>query len=217
MSRIAKIMSSQYKKSVKADQPNILFIMDETDIKIWYILVCNLDDPYKNGEYIFKLSVKDNFPDTPPSLECLTPNGLFQTGGKICVSIGEFHPESWRKSLGMNGFANIGVVNGMIVWEPLVDSGGIRIIRDEYLLSMRPKFALKSEKYNRKLYPKLMEDFDNYMESNNNLSAVVELMKRRISSNQCGAASANDGKTGLEKVMSDIKLLDTKIPKPKKE
>ena len=105
MERLARIMSSQYKKAFRDDPANIMFLMDETDMTIWYIMVLNMGDPYKGGEYIFKLTATKNFPVKPPVFEALTPSGVFELGGRVCISIGDFHPNEWRGSLGLPGFA----------------------------------------------------------------------------------------------------------------
>ena len=41
----------------------------------------------------------------PPSIEALTPNGVFELGGPLCISIGEFHEQhkTWVPALGMPG------------------------------------------------------------------------------------------------------------------
>lgn len=136
--RFTKIMMAQLKKAHKTDHPNLIPLIDEADVKTWHFLVCNLPDPYVGGEFIIKLVAPGEFPHKPPSFSVLTPNGVFETGGKICLSIGEFHANDhkksgergaygWRSALGMIGFARE-VVNAFIVPDSL--GGGIRIIRN---------------------------------------------------------------------------------------
>lgn len=37
-----------------------------------------------------------DYPNKPPAFMLLTPNGRFETGTKICLSISAHHPESWQ-------------------------------------------------------------------------------------------------------------------------
>lgn len=131
--RLMKIMAAQHAHYMKSPSPNLLLAIDPSDVRVWYGLVFGLDEPYAGGEYLFKLTAPNNFPEEPPKFEFLTENGVFEPGGAICISIGQFHAHDdpgkngsygWRASLGMKGFATQ-VVSGLIVPEFL--GGGIRI------------------------------------------------------------------------------------------
>ena len=123
MSKLPLILMNQYNKALKANNPNLITYVDENNLTIWYFLIKGLKDtPFEGGEYIFKLKAPDQFPHKPPSFEFCTPNGVYDIGGKICISVGEFHANDkpgstgsygWRPSLGMYGFANE-VLNGLI-------------------------------------------------------------------------------------------------------
>ena len=73
----------------------------------WIVRLRGIDGPndiYKNAEILFSVNMPANYPFDPPSFSCLTPNGRFETGGKICISIGEFHKEKYKKDLTISGF-----------------------------------------------------------------------------------------------------------------
>ena len=36
-----------------------------------------------------------DYPFKPPSLLMVTPNGRFETGQRLCLSMSDFHPETW--------------------------------------------------------------------------------------------------------------------------
>ena len=110
----------------------------------------------------------DAFPARPPQFTFLTANGVYEPGGKICISIGEFHAEDsagssgafgWRAVLGMNGFARE-VVNGMIDPEHL--GGGIRILDEPPAL--RARRAAASVSYNRRHHADLVALFQKFEE-----------------------------------------------------
>jgi len=160
--KLSLILLNQYNKAIKQNNPNLTFLINENDIKIWYILIKGLDDEFKDGEYIFKITAPNEFPHKPPSLECYTPNGVYDIGGKICISVGEFHANDnpgktggygWRPSLGMMGFATE-VLNGLINYQFL--EYGIRILSTDK--NTKIKLAKESSNYNKKHYPELFKE-----------------------------------------------------------
>lgn len=168
-SRLTRILMAQYKAFTEDPHPNLLAWMDPEDIRVWYFLVVGLDAPYLGGEYIFKLTAPDEFPHKPPRFEFLTQNGIFQPGGPICISVGEFHAEDkpgkdgahgWRPSLGMKGFATQ-VVNGMICFDAL--ESGIRIVNLH--VSLKTLYAKMSHEQNKKLYPEVFVAFESLLEA----------------------------------------------------
>ncbi|CAG2120353.1 unnamed protein product [Medioppia subpectinata] len=52
--------------------------------------------PYVNGVYHGKLQFPSEFPFKPPAIYMLTPNGRFKCGVRLCLSISDFHPDSWN-------------------------------------------------------------------------------------------------------------------------
>ena len=174
--RFAKVMSCQYTAAVKSDEPHLIPIMSD-DLKVWHFLVCNLGDPHYGGEYLLRLDAPDEFPRKPPSFSCLTPNGTYGLGGRICISIGEFHANDtagatgaygWRPALGMIGFARE-AVNGLTAIGGL--GSGIRLL-DEPPDAKRAH-AAKSAEWNRSHHPKLMERVDEYAAEHPDCAAVL--------------------------------------------
>mmetsp|Transcript_14 Transcript_14/g.25 ORF Transcript_14/g.25 Transcript_14/m.25 type:complete len:330 (-) Transcript_14:45-1034(-) len=54
------------------------------------------DSPYEMGIYHGKIYLPHEYPFKPPDIVFLTPNGRFETGKKICLSMTSYHPESWE-------------------------------------------------------------------------------------------------------------------------
>jgi ubiquitin-protein ligase len=180
--RVVKVLTAQYNKFVKSDDnPHLLCTIDERDIRVWYFLVGGLDKPYLGGEYIFRLTAPDTFPQRPPSFDFCTVNGVFMPGGPICISIGEYHADEapgkdggggWRASLGMQGFATQ-VVNGLICHQAL--GSGIRIENTSDL--EKAAAAAGSRAYNRSKYPELYGVFESIIESTPD-SAVSQAIRK---------------------------------------
>jgi len=156
--RRARLMAGQLRAHIRANDPYCLIMMDEDNINIWYALIAHLDGDWEGGEYMFKLTLPPNFPINPPSLEVLTPNGLYVPGGKICVSIGEFHKQNWRRALGIHGFVRNGIVNGFICFDVMEKSGGIRLVASSS--ATKRHHAAESKAFNRKYFKKITEQFD---------------------------------------------------------
>jgi len=56
------------------------------------------DTDFQGGVYHGRIIVPAEYPMKPPDIIVLTPNGRFEIGKKICLSISGFHPESWQPS-----------------------------------------------------------------------------------------------------------------------
>ena len=56
-------------------------------------------EPKRRGRsiarYHGKVVFPNDYPFKPPSIFMLTPNGRFETGRRLCLSMSDFHPESW--------------------------------------------------------------------------------------------------------------------------
>lgn len=50
---------------------------------------------YEGGVYMGKLKFPEQYPFKPPSIFMLTPNGRFETDRRLCLSMSDYHPESW--------------------------------------------------------------------------------------------------------------------------
>ncbi|KNE62585.1 hypothetical protein AMAG_07788 [Allomyces macrogynus ATCC 38327] len=59
------------------------------------------DTPYAKGLYHGALFLPHDYPFRPPEITFLTPNGRFEVKKKICLSVSDFHPESWQPAWGI--------------------------------------------------------------------------------------------------------------------
>jgi ubiquitin-protein ligase len=164
---LAAIVSAQLKKIIKSDEEYYTAAIDPEDIRTVYILVRNLPDDFEGGQYIYKLSIPSEFPDKPPHLYALTPNGVFETGGQICVSIGTFHQSDhsssggrgdygWRPAIGLGGFVLNGVVNAMLHFDSKDHGIRIKIETPEG----KKLLANKSVEYNKTKLKHIQKLFD---------------------------------------------------------
>jgi len=213
MDRLAKILTNQLNEFYNDPHPNLWVYVDNNNIKIWYFLITGLENPYKSGEYLFKLTAKDDYPMSPPKFEFLTQNGLFQIGMSLCISIGEFHTNDdpgsegsygWRPSLGMVGFA-INVVNALICFKDI--DHGIGIIKTPD--SMKSIYAKLSRSENIKNHSIILALIENMM-NNKNQERLNYLLHGRGDQNKVDDAKVDDAKVDDAKV-DDAKVDDAKV------
>ena len=81
----------------KGNLDNFLACPDPQNIFMWYYVVWGLlDCPYEGGYYMGKIIFPKEYPLKPPGIEMMTPNGRFQENKRICMSMSDYHPESWN-------------------------------------------------------------------------------------------------------------------------
>lgn len=52
--------------------------------------------PFQGGLYHGRIILPSQYPHKPPEFLFLSPNGRFEVGKKICLSISQHHPELWQ-------------------------------------------------------------------------------------------------------------------------
>ena len=52
--------------------------------------------PYYGGYYHGKLVFPSDYPYKPPRIYMITPNGRFKTNSRLCLSISDYHPDTWK-------------------------------------------------------------------------------------------------------------------------
>jgi len=64
----------------------------------WHYVITRLPDdtPYAGGCYYGSITFPANYPLSPPSIKMFTPNGRFATDRRLCLSMSDYHPESWN-------------------------------------------------------------------------------------------------------------------------
>jgi len=68
-----------------------------SNILEWHYVVTGPETtPYEGGYYHGKLVFPKEFPFKPPSIYMITPNGRFKTNTRLCLSISDFHPDTWN-------------------------------------------------------------------------------------------------------------------------
>lgn len=170
---------AQYKKATKDPNEYVMFSVSEEDASVWYLILRNiegLEDEFKGGEYLVKMIYKGVY--NPPEFYFKTKNGLYDIDCKICISIGEYHKDQYRATLGMAGFANQ-LVSGLIGWREI--GSGISIIKTS--ASKKKEYAKESVAENNKKYKELVDMVKRQYSAYSakwDLSKVPEEMRKKL-------------------------------------
>jgi ubiquitin-conjugating enzyme E2 J2 len=140
--------------------PKIVAVPNESNILEWhYVLEGPTDDPnspYKGGIYHGKLIFPREYPYKPPGVIMLTPNGRFKPNRRLCLSMSDFHPESWNPMWSISTIL-MGLCSFMLDNKPT--TGSI-----ETTAATKRKFAGESLEYNVKQDKLFCSLFPEYVE-----------------------------------------------------
>jgi ubiquitin-conjugating enzyme E2 J2 len=166
---------------------------NENNILEWHFLIHSLDDDrYRGGYYHGIILFPPDYPYKPPSLKLLTPQGRFQTNTKLCLSITDFHPESWNPLWSVSSI--LAAVVSFFV-EDLSTYGSIRTSkRTKVNLAQKSlEYNVKSSVQFRTLFPDLVELHQK----------MVELKEQ----NKLGSNDKSDEQIREEKNISEAEAL----------
>lgn len=111
----------------------------ESNILEWRFLIKGSDD-YEGGYYHGKLIFPPQYPMKPPGIMFFTPSGRFEINKRVCLTISDFHPETWSP-LWTVGSILTGIVSFMNSDE--ITTGGLAASSKH-----RKAFAASSAAYN---------------------------------------------------------------------
>ncbi|CAG0893129.1 unnamed protein product [Cyprideis torosa] len=145
------------------------------------------DSPYEGGLYHGKLIFPSEFPFKPPSILMMTPNGRFVTNTRLCLSISDFHPDTWNPAWNVSTILT-GLLSFML--ESSRTHGSIETSRE-----CKRSFAYKSLEFNlrdetfKELFPDLVTEIETEL-SRRSAAATEELNRSRTSGGQEGERSS---------------------------
>lgn len=133
----------------------------EDDIFEWdFVIRGPPDTEFEGGIYHGRILLPPEYPFKPPGFMMLTPNGRFETGVKICLSISSHHPEHWQPSWSVRT-----ALTAMIAFMPSPGQGALGSL--DYSKEERKSLALKSRaevpKFGSAERQKVLEELHNRM------------------------------------------------------
>jgi len=95
------------------------------------------DTEFEEGIYHGRILLPSEYPFKPPNIVLLTPNGRFEVGKKICLSISAYHPDNWQPSWSIRT-----VLVALIGFMPTKGDGALGAL--DYTPEERKEMAKKS-------------------------------------------------------------------------
>jgi len=148
------------KDYIKFKKDPLPFISAEplhSNILEWhYVIQGPPDSPYCGGVYHGKIKFPPEFPFRPPSIFMITPNGRFKTNFRLCLSMSDYHPDTWNPAWTVSTILN-GLLSFML--ENTVTLGSLDTSEEEKMY-----YARKSIDFNmgdpvfRELFPEIYQE-----------------------------------------------------------
>jgi ubiquitin-conjugating enzyme E2 J2 len=145
-------------KDLQESKTNTNFVAepDPDNIFDWHFVLFGLKDcAYEGGFYHGLLKFPKEYPMKPPAVMMITPSGRFYEKQLICLTISDYHPESWNPVWKVESIL-IGLMSFMLSDEFSVGSQHLSA-------NERKKFAKESLDWNMKnKTDKFVERFDKH-------------------------------------------------------
>eukprot|EP00629_Pelagomonadales_sp_RCC1024_P016162 CAMPEP_0119278850 /NCGR_PEP_ID=MMETSP1329-20130426/19801_1 /TAXON_ID=114041 /ORGANISM="Genus nov. species nov., Strain RCC1024" /LENGTH=159 /DNA_ID=CAMNT_0007279377 /DNA_START=252 /DNA_END=728 /DNA_ORIENTATION=+ len=86
--------------AMERDRPEFIWATHkESNVLLWsFLLAPPSDTVYGGGWYWGRITFPPEYPFAPPGIQFVTPSGRFRPETKICMSMSDYHPESWNPS-----------------------------------------------------------------------------------------------------------------------
>lgn len=145
-----------------------------------YVITGPESSPYSGGVYHGRLVFPAEFPFKPPAIYMITPNGRFKTEMRLCLSISDYHPDTWNPAWSVSTIL-IGLISFMLEKSPTLGS----VESSDY---DKRQFAVKSHEFNlrnktfRELFPETVAAS----------VAILEKRKKPLAARLAAATSNSD-------------------------
>ena len=158
--RLTKELKALQKDKDLYVDPKITVAPNESNIlEMHYVIEGGPSTPYEGGVYHGKLLFPKEYPLKPPGVMMMTPSGRFQPNRRLCLSMSDFHPESWNP---MWSVATIitGLYSFMIESNPTLGSVETTPLKKRQLAASSLEYNVTHNKDFVKLFPEYVERYE---------------------------------------------------------
>ncbi|XP_020238375.1 ubiquitin-conjugating enzyme E2 34 [Cajanus cajan] len=154
-----KRLQKEYRALCKEPVSHVVARPSPSDILEWhYVLEGSEGTPFAGGYYYGKIKFPPEYPYKPPGISMTTPNGRFMTQKKICLSMSDFHPESWNPMWSVSSILT-GLLSFMMDNSPTTGSVNTTTAEKQRLAKSSLSFNCKNATF-RKMFPEYVEKYN---------------------------------------------------------
>ncbi|KAL3335222.1 hypothetical protein AABB24_031429 [Solanum stoloniferum] len=154
-----KRLQKEYRALCKEPVSHVVARPSPNDILEWhYVLEGSEGTPFAGGLYYGKIKFPPEYPFKPPGISMVTPNGRFMTQKKICLSMSDFHPESWNPMWSVSSILTE-LLSFMMDTSPTTGSVTTTVAEKQQLAKASLAFNCKNPTF-RKLLPEYVEKYE---------------------------------------------------------
>jgi ubiquitin-conjugating enzyme E2 J2 len=192
-----KRLQKEYRALCKEPVSHVTAHPSPNDILEWhYVLEGSEGTPFAGGYYYGKIKFPPEYPFKPPGISMVTPNGRFMTQKKICLSMSDFHPESWNPMWSGSSILT-GLLSFMMDNSPTTGSVTTTVDEKQRLAKSSLAFNYKNATF-RKMFPEYVEKYEQQQLAENPVPEQVSPVPTQ--KEQSRPLLEKIGKEGLNKV-----------------
>ncbi|KAK3795393.1 hypothetical protein RRG08_000704 [Elysia crispata] len=183
-------LKQDYMRIMKDPVPYIQAAPLPSNILEWHYIVEGPENSaYEGGIYHGKLMFPREFPFKPPSIYMLTPNGRFKCNTRLCLSISDFHPDTWNPAWSVSTILT-GLLSFMLEKSPTLGSIETSLYTKRQLAAQSGAFNLNNKTF-CDLFPEAAEKIRDQLRKQ-----AEELKKALESSNNSNSSHTSNNRTG---------------------
>jgi len=172
-----------------------------SNILEWHYVVQGPEQsPYEGGYYHGKLVFPMEYPFRPPSIYMTTPSGRFKTNTRLCLSISDFHPDTWNPAWSVATILT-GLLSFMLEKSPTFGSIETSDYEKRHLAQQCLSFNLKDKVFTE-LFPDIVEEIQKKIderEAELAERAKAKALSDKGSKNSSGSDSSNSNSDSLHR------------------
>ncbi|KAJ7963366.1 Ubiquitin-conjugating enzyme, E2 [Quillaja saponaria] len=195
-----KRLQKEYRALCKEPVSHVVACPSPNDILEWhYVLEGSEGTAFAGGYYYGKIKFHIEYPYKPPGISMTTPNGRFMTQKKICLSMSDFHPESWNPLWSVSSILT-GLLSFMMDNSPTTGSVNTNTAEKQRLAKASLAFNCNNAAF-RKMFPE-------YVDKYNQQQLVEQVVSERLSSEPSQDESSRLMLDKVVKPTGDMKRVD---------